>query len=308
MTCVFISHAKEDRALAEGLAQYLDTRGFDVWWDAKLLSSENFDDAIRDALVNAKAAIVIWTSNSAKSLYVRDEARFALFNNKLVTVKEPRFRIIDIPFGFQSQHTEDITQLERIAEAVNAVDPTIAAEALRPLASMHDEKRGGRSHGQPTISGLRAFWEGFRLNISSFLPFAQSRMAVAGAIIGTVFFSLLTTAFVFWLLTVLRSRQVGTDVENHIAFVVLCVPWLMNLKMINELFRQRAFWGGWVLGVFWAALTILFATAATYTVATLLGEPDMERFQMGNRVLVVVAVLGPLAAMGYVFSRSLKYK
>jgi hypothetical protein len=59
---------------------------------------------------------------------------------------------------------------------------------------------------------------------------------------------------------------------------------------------------------FWAALTILFATAATYTIATLLGEPDMERFQMGNRVLVVVAVLGPLAAMGYVFSRSLKYK
>src|SRR5262245_43855273 len=108
MADIFISYAREDRGLAQGLAKDLEDRDYSVWWDAQLVGSDDFNDVILDALANAGAAVVIWTKNSVKSLFVRDEARYALHYKKLVAVKVPDLAVLDIPFGFQGQHTDDI--------------------------------------------------------------------------------------------------------------------------------------------------------------------------------------------------------
>jgi TIR domain len=118
MSDVFISYAREDRSLAEALAKDLQGKGFSVWWDAELVASDNFQDVILAALSRAKAAIVIWTKNAVTSNFVRDEARYALFHKKLVATKVADLDVIDIPFGFQSQHTEDIQSRDNITRAI----------------------------------------------------------------------------------------------------------------------------------------------------------------------------------------------
>jgi hypothetical protein len=115
---VFISYAREDRAMASELAAFLEGKGFDVWWDAELLGSDDFHDVIQAALSRAKAAIVLWSKNSVKSRFVRDEARFALHYDKLVATKTPDVDVFEIPFGFQGQHTDDIGQRDRILLAI----------------------------------------------------------------------------------------------------------------------------------------------------------------------------------------------
>lgn len=118
MADVFISYAREDRGQAEALANYLRSQGIEVWWDEQILSSDDFYDVILAALSRAKAAVVIWTKHSVKSRFVRDEARFALHHDKLVATKETGLDVIEIPFGFQSQHTDDIADRDRLLKAV----------------------------------------------------------------------------------------------------------------------------------------------------------------------------------------------
>lgn len=118
MADVFISYAREDRGQAQALADYLRSQGVEVWWDEQILSSDDFYDVILAALSRAKAAVVIWTKHSVKSRFVRDEARFALHHDKLVATKENGLEVIEIPFGFQSQHTDDIADRDRILKAV----------------------------------------------------------------------------------------------------------------------------------------------------------------------------------------------
>jgi hypothetical protein len=118
MLDAFISYARADQALAKELAQYLQSLGFQVWWDTELLGSDDFNDVIYAALSNARAVVVIWSEHAVKSGFVRDEARFALQNKKLVTTKTPGLAIASIPFGFQGQHAEDVANYDKIVMAI----------------------------------------------------------------------------------------------------------------------------------------------------------------------------------------------
>jgi hypothetical protein len=130
MSDIFISYAREDRAVAEALASDLKARGYRVWWDAELVGSDDYYDVILQALHDAKAAIVIWTQAAVKSRFLRDEAHFALHLGKLVATKEARLDTLQIPFGFQSQHTDDVADRAQIFKALEklGVRPT----PLRP--------------------------------------------------------------------------------------------------------------------------------------------------------------------------------
>lgn len=119
MSDVFISYAREDRAIAQALASDLQTRGYRVWWDAELVAADDFQEVILAALSKAGAVIVVWTKNSVKSHFVRDEARFALHYKKLAAVKAPGLEVLEIPFGFQGQHTDDLDNREQIVRAIS---------------------------------------------------------------------------------------------------------------------------------------------------------------------------------------------
>jgi hypothetical protein len=134
MPDIFISYAREDQQVAEALAKDLGARGYAVWWDAALVGSDDYYEVILEALNRAKAAIVIWTRNSARSRFVRDEARFALHYEKLVAAKEPSLELLEIPFGFQGQHTEDVNNREQIVRAIEK----LGVKPISPLASPTD--------------------------------------------------------------------------------------------------------------------------------------------------------------------------
>jgi len=307
MTDIFISYAREDSALGHDLADDLKKRGFLVWWDRELLSSDNFYEAILSALTAAKAVIVIWTKHSVRSLFVRDEARYALVHKKLVAIKSSELDHFDIPFGFQSQHTDNISERDRIIAAVMKLGAKPAPGLLAPslLAATSDTDMHPRVE-ELSIGRWTAFWRGFSLKVPAFVPHSRSTVLVTGAIAGSISISVVIIVVLFWFLFELRSRNAGSDLENHLALIAVSVPWIINLRMVKRLFQQRAFKSGWILGAFWSLLSLLFGTAIVYSMATLLGEPDIEKYEMGSKILRIVFIASPLSALVYAYTYSRK--
>ena len=107
MADVFISYASEDRDRVRPLAEALQKRGFNIWWDRALAAGQDYAQIIERELRGAKAVIVVWTRGSAASTFVRDEAGRARDEGRLVPVLlDP----VEIPLGFGAFQAEDFTQ------------------------------------------------------------------------------------------------------------------------------------------------------------------------------------------------------
>jgi len=125
MADVFISYASEDRNRVRPLADALQSRGFNVWWDRSLAAGHDYTAIIERELKAAKAVIVVWTQASAASTFVRDEAGRARDDGRLVPVMLDR---VDIPLGFGAFQAEDFT---RWNGGANAPQMQILEEALK---------------------------------------------------------------------------------------------------------------------------------------------------------------------------------
>lgn len=106
MSDIFISYSREEQAIARQLADALQALGWSVWWDPQLQAGEDFEDAIEVALEGARCVIVLWSSLSVKSAFVKDEARYARDHNKLVPVA---IEDVVLPFRFRSLQTATLT-------------------------------------------------------------------------------------------------------------------------------------------------------------------------------------------------------
>ena len=71
---VFISYARPSEAEAHRIAQELRDEGFTVWRDDELPAHRAYSDVIEERLKSAKAVVVLWCAESAKSHWVRAEA------------------------------------------------------------------------------------------------------------------------------------------------------------------------------------------------------------------------------------------
>jgi hypothetical protein len=71
---IFISYASEDRSRVRPLADALSDRGWRVWWDREIQAGRTFDDAIAEAIANARCVVVVWSRASVASSWVREEA------------------------------------------------------------------------------------------------------------------------------------------------------------------------------------------------------------------------------------------
>ena len=87
---IFISHARNDYALANALTKELRSRGFNVWDDKNIKKTKNWSFQIEKALKNSDAMIALLNQHSYSSSYVRDELEYALFSedykNRLLPV------------------------------------------------------------------------------------------------------------------------------------------------------------------------------------------------------------------------------
>src|SRR5688572_8674728 len=125
MADVFISYASEDRNRVKPLADALQQRGFNVWWDRSLGAGQDYTAIIERELKSAKAVIVVWTQGSISSTFVRDEAGRARDEGRLVPVLlDP----VQLPLGFGAFQAEDFT---RWNGGANAPQMQILEEALK---------------------------------------------------------------------------------------------------------------------------------------------------------------------------------
>lgn len=106
MARIFVSYARGDREFAERLAGFLEIHGHRAWWDRHLDGGGDFAAEIEAELHSSDVVIVVWSQQSIKSRWVRDEAAVGGDSGQLIPLT------IDgsvAPMGFRQFHTLDLT-------------------------------------------------------------------------------------------------------------------------------------------------------------------------------------------------------
>jgi predicted ATPase len=104
MTDIFLSYSRQDKPCVAPIVAALEAKGWDVWWDMALIPGEEFDNVTADMLERARAVVVVWTSTSVASRWVRGEARVGADRNVLVPV---RFEGAQLPIDLRAIQTTD---------------------------------------------------------------------------------------------------------------------------------------------------------------------------------------------------------
>lgn len=141
MSDIFISYAREDRTCAESVAKALGEKGWSVWYDLRLEAGEVWDEVIASKIEDAKIVLVLWSPASIKSRWVKNEARFAAGQGKLVPVL---IRSAQIPLEFTHLQAQDLTAWRGDpSQKVLAKLADILARRLGPMPSgiVGSEKR-----------------------------------------------------------------------------------------------------------------------------------------------------------------------
>lgn len=153
MAEIFISYSRDDRDIAHGLAVALEAAGIGVWWDRELTGGGDFAAEIERHLTAAPLVVVLWSSTSVLSDFVRDESGRARDLRKLLPI---RIEPVALPLGFGTLHTLDLIDWDgdpdddalteilsqirhRLAQAAKAGSPTAPPlERLRRSFSKAD--------------------------------------------------------------------------------------------------------------------------------------------------------------------------
>ena len=152
MRKLFVSYSRNDKAVAQRVAHALSTQGYDVFWDAEIPPGQKFDTYIFSQLEQSDAVIVLWSTSSISSDYVKEEAEYAKMNSVLVPV---RIDEVALPFGFTRIHTIDLLDWRgsiqdpdwrRIVRAINS--------SLEDRARVHRE--GSLPPNEPTEASQRS--------------------------------------------------------------------------------------------------------------------------------------------------------
>ncbi len=82
---VFISYASEDRVIADKVCKGLEKQGLRCWIAPRdILPAEQYDDAIIRAISEARAMVVIFSSNVFQSNYVKSEVERGFAKNLVI--------------------------------------------------------------------------------------------------------------------------------------------------------------------------------------------------------------------------------
>ena len=134
MSDIFISYASEDREWVGGLASALEGQGWSVWWDRRIPTGRSFDEVIEEALVEARAVIVVWTAISIKSDWVKNEAREGLHRQVLYPVVKEE---VKIPLEFR--HLQAAQLIDWTHGQSSAAFDQLVHDLLRTLATRFND-------------------------------------------------------------------------------------------------------------------------------------------------------------------------
>jgi hypothetical protein len=106
---IFISYASADRERAKAIADVLVAEGWSVWWDRVIPPGKQFDEVIEEALDGARCVVVLWSSASVASSWVKTEAAEAMRRKILIPALIEDVRI---PLEFRRLQAADLSHWE----------------------------------------------------------------------------------------------------------------------------------------------------------------------------------------------------
>ncbi|MEO6207395.1 MAG: toll/interleukin-1 receptor domain-containing protein, partial [Candidatus Limnocylindrales bacterium] len=108
MAKLFLSYSRKDAQKAQRFTEWLETEGHDVWRDEDDIGGgASFSSEIENALNDCSAVLALWSADSVKSSWVRDEAGYGRDLGKLIPFSldgtEP-------PLGFRQFQSIDLSK------------------------------------------------------------------------------------------------------------------------------------------------------------------------------------------------------
>jgi tetratricopeptide (TPR) repeat protein len=142
MTDVFVSYASEDRERVREIVDSLENTGWSIWWDRRIDAGSAYDREIERAIDEAKCIVVVWSSHSVESEWVRTEASEGLEKGNLVPVAIEDVRP---PLAFRRIQTIDFNgegALEQIRESIARLAPPASGDTVdqTPFAGRKQER------------------------------------------------------------------------------------------------------------------------------------------------------------------------
>ena len=138
MSDIFLSYAREDIEWARFLAHALEKQGWSVWWDREIPPGESFDRVIEREVSASKCIVVIWSTQSIISDWVKSEADEGKQRGKLVPVLVDNSRP---PMGFRYIQAANLanwhgdTRDENYQSFLRAVSTFIPHAKISPSAT-----------------------------------------------------------------------------------------------------------------------------------------------------------------------------
>ena len=105
MASLFLSYDRDHASVARVIATALERAGHSVWWDWRIGGGTEYAQAIEQALDNADVVVVLWTSSSIASPWVRDEAGAGRDRGRLVPLS---LEGTQPPIGFRQFQAIDL--------------------------------------------------------------------------------------------------------------------------------------------------------------------------------------------------------
>ena len=148
MADIFLSYAKENRESARSIAALLESAGWTVWWDRRIPAGRTWRSVLEEALREMRCMVVLWSTDSIESDWVKEEAEEARTIRKLVPV------LIDAvtpPVGFRSIQAADLTDWDGSNDAPGArqliadLESLIGKPSHQPASESLQSGRIGRA-------------------------------------------------------------------------------------------------------------------------------------------------------------------
>ena len=143
MASVFLSYDRDDADKARPIAVALEKAGHSVWWDKHISGGSQFAKEIEQALNDADVVVVLWTSFSIESPWVRDEAGTGRDRGRLVPLS------LDgtlPPLGFRQFHAIDLGgwrgrgKVPHLKEILTAIEHRSARPGMPAPVKAHPAK------------------------------------------------------------------------------------------------------------------------------------------------------------------------
>src|SRR5215468_8725846 len=158
MADIFLSYANEDREAARAVAGLLESAGCTVWWDRRIPAGRTWRSMIEEALREMRCMVVLWSTHSVESDWVKEEAEEARAVGKLIPVLiEP----VKPPVGFRSIQAADLINwdgsrdFDGARQLITDLESLMAKSPPRKLFETEEAARKSPSFPQPSAEEAR---------------------------------------------------------------------------------------------------------------------------------------------------------